>query len=371
MVSREQLRLVREQLDVVRPFSREQLEIIKQGVPTWNAWREANPTICPDFDGADFRELDLREVNLSGASLRKADLSGARLDGASFYRADVSEANLNGAKLYGANLSEANLSAASLNAASLERADLSGATLFGASLFRTYLWETDLRKADLRLTNLVEASLTDVDLTGCRVYGVSVWRPDMERVKQQDLVITAVGEPEITVDSIEVAQFLYLLLHNEKIRHVIDTITSKAVLILGRFSLSERKVVLDALRYELRKRDLLPIIFDFSIPVRRDVTETVKVLAGLARFVIADITDATEVRVELHTIVRDFPSLPVQPILLRGRGEFVSMENLKNFPWLLPTFEYDGLEHLLANLGKSVVGRAEAKVRKLRRPQSG
>src|SRR5215207_2029801 len=34
------------------------------------------------------------------------------------------------------------------------------------------------------------------------------------------------GEPEITVDNIEVAQFVYLLLHNEKIRDVIDTITS-------------------------------------------------------------------------------------------------------------------------------------------------
>jgi hypothetical protein len=119
--------------------------------------------------------------------------------------------------------------------------------------------------------------------------------------------------------------------------------------------------VLDALRDELRKQDLLPIIFDFSIPESWDVTETVKVLAGLARFVIADITDATEVRVELHNILRDFTSLPVQPILLRGQPEFISMQHLKNFPWLLPTFEYDNQEHLLASLHKDVVGPAEAK----------
>jgi hypothetical protein len=54
-----------------------------------------------------------------------------------------------------------------------------------------------------------------------------------------------VEEPIITVDNIEVAQFIYLMLHNEKIRDVIDTITSKAVLILGRFT-GERKAVLDA-----------------------------------------------------------------------------------------------------------------------------
>ena len=48
-------------------------------------------------------------------------------------------------------------------------------------------------------------------------------------------------ESEVTVDDLEVAQFVYLLLHNEKVRRVIDTITSKVVLILGRFSIPERK----------------------------------------------------------------------------------------------------------------------------------
>ena len=62
----------------------------------------------------------------------------------------------------------------------------------------------------------------------------------------------------------------------------------------------------------------------------------------------------------------------MQPILLRGKDEFVSLSgHLKKFPWVLPTFEYDGLEHLLANLGEGVVGRAEAKVQELRGPQPG
>jgi hypothetical protein len=75
-----------------------------------------------------------------------------------------------------------------------------------------------------------------------------------------------------------VAQFIYLLLHNQKIRDVIDTITSKAVLILGRFT-DQRKAVLDALREELRKRNYLPILFDCSVPATRDITETVSLLA--------------------------------------------------------------------------------------------
>jgi hypothetical protein len=79
------------------------------------------------------------------------------------------------------------------------------------------------------------------------------------------LVITRENEPTITVDDIEVAQFIYLMLNNQKIRRIIETITSKVVLILGRFT-EERKAVLDALREELRKRDYLPVLFNGSLP---------------------------------------------------------------------------------------------------------
>ena len=49
-----------------------------------------------------------------------------------------------------------------------------------------------------------------------------------EGTKQENLVITLGDEPEITVDNIEVAHFVYLLLHNQKIRDVIDTIQGGA-----------------------------------------------------------------------------------------------------------------------------------------------
>jgi hypothetical protein len=94
----------------------------------------------------------------------------------------------------------------------------------------------------------------------------------------------------ITVDNVEVAQFIYLLLHNEKIREVIDTIAKKAVLILGRFA-GERKAVLDAIREKLRRQNYLPILFDFEKPASRDLTETISTLAHMARFIIADLTE--------------------------------------------------------------------------------
>ena len=109
-------------------------------------------------------------------------------------------------------------------------------------------------------------------------------------------------EPAVTVDDIEVAQFVYLLLHNEKIRDVIDTVGKKGVLLLGRFT-EGRIAVLDRLRDELRKRGYLPIVFNFDKPETKDFTETVRLLAGLSKFVIADITNPKSAPLELQATV--------------------------------------------------------------------
>ena len=91
------------------------------------------------------------------------------------------------------------------------------------------------------------------------------------------------------MDNLEVAQFIYLMLNNQKIRDVIDTITSKAVLILGRFT-EKRKAVLNAIQDELRHRNYLPILFDFEKPASKDLTGTIETLARMARIIIADRT---------------------------------------------------------------------------------
>jgi hypothetical protein len=73
----------------------------------------------------------------------------------------------------------------------------------------------------MRRFAFVAADLTGADLTGCRIYGVSAWNVKLDAAKQRNLIVTPDNEPRITIDNIEVAQFVYLLLHNEKIRDVI------------------------------------------------------------------------------------------------------------------------------------------------------
>jgi hypothetical protein len=146
------------------------------------------------------------------------------------------------------------------------------------------------------------------------------------------------------------SQFIYLLLHNQKIRDVIDTITSKAVLILGRFT-EEPKKVLGALREELRRHNYLPILFDFEKPTSQNVTATVLTLARLARFIIADLTDPSSIPYELGRIVPN-TKVPVQSLLLSNRHEFAMFPDLQqDYNWVLPIHHYDSQEQLITDLG--------------------
>jgi uncharacterized protein YjbI with pentapeptide repeats len=303
------------------------------------------------LNGVDFLNTGLVGTNFSGANLSRAGFPGAYLTGANFSGANLSDANFSGANLTDTNLSGANLYGANLSGANLTDANLSGAKL---------------SRADLRRAQLVDTVLREADLTGCRIHGISVWGPKLdESTKQQNLVITKPDEPEVTVDNIEVAQFIYLILNNQKIREVIDTITSKVVLILGRFT-DERKQVLDALRDELRKRNYLPILFDFDKPTSRDTDETITLLARMARFVIADVSDAKAVLQELRGIVPDLPSVPVQPVIITPQDEPGMFDFFRRYPWFLPVHRYDTPARLLTELSDRVIKPSEAKVLELR-----
>jgi len=229
--------------------------------------------------------------------------------------------------------------------ANLSEANLSGAYLLGAQL--------------------VDTDLTGADLTGCRIYGVSAWGLKLERAKQQNLVITVWGKPTITVDNIEVAQFVYLLLHNEKIRDVIDTIGKKGVLLLGRFT-EGRIVVLERLRDKLRELGFVPMVFNFDEPETKDFTETVRLLCNLSKFVIVDITNPRSAPLELQATVPDY-MVPFVPILQQGEEPFSMFVDLQNkYDWVLqPVVGYPSVDRLIEVLEDKVVRPAEAKFNQL------
>ena len=382
----------------------EHLKILKQGIEQWNKWRLEN-AIRPDLGGANLGDASLSGANLSLTNLGDASLIGADLIGADLIGANLRGANLSGANLSGANLLDASLTAAclsgadligaNLRGAGLRGANLSGANLSGANLVSAYLTAADLSKAklrgadladvDLKGANLTSADLTDADLsrtrlvetdftnatiTGCRTYGAAAWNVTLVGTVQDNLVITKEGEPVVTVDDLEVGQFIYLILNNTKIRKVINTITSKGVLILGRFSDPQRKSVLDGLREGLRNFNLLPIVFDFDRPTDKDYTETVQTLAGMSMFVIADLTSPKSTPLELEATVKQFkiPYIPIIDISVDPRPFAMLVDSQKSFHWVLPTLKYESKADLLdgENLKTYIIEPAFAKREQLR-----
>jgi uncharacterized protein YjbI with pentapeptide repeats len=353
---------------------------LRQGTAAWNEWRKEHPEIQPDLRGA----LLARE-RLNGAKLEQAKLQGADLGQAQLNQADLSGADLSGAKMGGAMLNAAKLDGANLSTADMHYAGVRGASLRKANLYRAGLKQTDfsaadltgvdlreanldgtifrgasLRQAHLEGARLNETNLEEADLTGAWVYGISAWNVKLVGAKQIDLVASRAGEPLITVDRIELAQLIYQLQQTESFSHMVDTMASKLVLILGRFT-PERMRVLEGIREALRAENYVPVLFDFEKPKRLDLVEMVSVLGHLARFIIADITDPRSVPQELERIVPALPSVPVQPVIAKGEPVFATFEHLKRYPWMLELYEYENNTALLTALREKLIGQAELK----------
>jgi hypothetical protein len=344
----------------------EQLAILEQGVDVWNKWRKEMPRVKIDLSSAQLSRINLSAIDLSAANLSNANLSvtnlgranlrGTILDRADLTRAYLIEADLTMAKLSSAGLRRTNFSRANLNLARLIGADLSEADLTGANLVA----------ADLALSKFIGTEVSHAKISGSRIYGINVWNLKGEFEEQKNLIITHGLEPLITVDDVRVAQFIYLILNNGKIRDVLNTLTSKSVLILGRFSPPERKEVLDALRDRLREYNLLPIVFDFDRPTDKDFTETIKTLAGLCYFVIADVTNPKSSPLELQATVPDY-QIPFVPIIQEGEKPFAMMVDLqKKYSWVLPTRTYSSKEALISKLKEGIIDPAMEKHNELR-----
>jgi uncharacterized protein YjbI with pentapeptide repeats len=345
------------------------------------------------------RTIDLTGSNLDAICVGYADLRGAILDECSLKGAWLKGANLENASLRHADLSphpSSGRGAARLLYAFMRGADLTAANCQGvdfsfASLNDATLSQTILSDSNLSHTSLVRAGIDGAILVNSRVYGIAAWDLKGSPAIQQDLIITqedtlgdkgyyyvlqeserarldaarsmvergipkqAIASSPVRLDNLELAQFVNLLLRNDKIRDVINTIGQKGVLILGRFT-EERKIVLDSIRTRLRQLGYLPMMFDFERPTQRDFTETIKTLAGLSRFIIADITNPKSSPLELQAIMPDY-MIPFVPIIQENEEPFAMFRDLKQKygEWVLDVLKYDCTDNLVKALDSAVI----------------
>jgi len=96
------------------------------------------------------------------------------------------------------------------------------------------------------------------------------------------------------------------------------------------------------------------------------LTDIVKVLAGLSRFVIADVTNPRSVPYELGATVPDY-MVPFVTILQRGQPAFGVFDDLpRRYHWALPLLEYQSTKTLLAAFESKVVAPALEKLEEVR-----
>jgi uncharacterized protein YjbI with pentapeptide repeats len=405
------------------------LDLVRDRIERWNDWRRKNTRVVPDLTGADLTELNLAGANLAkadltGARLAGASLSGANLARAKLFRADLSQADLSRANLFKANLSQADLAGANFNGADLSgaflvRANLSGATLIGAclkgaslgqaSLFRTKLARAVLREASFFKADLTEADLSDADLEGanlqeavleqtdlrranvananlcfatllrtnlegaildnCAVYGTSLWEVQTADSRQRDLDIMPAQQPVLSVDSLQTAQLVGLLLHHDYARYDVFSITLNTVLIIGRFG-EERKEVLLAIKEALRRGGFSPLVLDFQLPGSGDKNEIVKTLGRMSRFIIADLTEDRRIAQTLDAVVHFLPSIPIQPIGVTDREQALGDSHYQRYRWVLPFWRFQGPEDLAARFEAEIIAPAEQKAAEIRQKMS-
>jgi pentapeptide repeat protein len=338
----------------------------------WNIWRARDPDVQPDLRGA----------NLVGANLQALRLDQARLDDARLDDSTLSHCQLAHADLRSASMRRVRILRSDMTGANLVRANLHAASLEGTLLEGAYLQRAKLSNARLIGCVLNRAFLQGADLHSSLFWGTSVWR--VERDADTNMKGITVGlDPfdwpaiwmdEITrplfsvkVDDIGVADFLSLVGGKPaEIAHILDGASRTLVLLLGRFRGSQARV-LKALDGALRKLGYLPMVFDFEEPQNRDLIETVAILAGLSRFIIADLTHPRSTPLESHLIIPDM-AVPFVPII-RGIGDpfsmFVALQ--RKYPWVADLVRYTTERDLLRRLQPDIVKPAEALARTLRK----
>ena len=335
----------------------EQLAILAQDLEVWNRWRDDHPAEPIDLSAADLRNLPF---GLKPA-LARAHERGVFEGGSwSFIYNEIVGYDVMPLNLRGADLRNTKLDGADLIMADCEGADFSGASLRGANLHRADLQsarfvDTDLSGADLRAANLSQAVLIRTNVEGtdigyADVFGVSVWGITGTPADETNLLVTAPGELALRTDGLALAQLVHFLMNYRNARSLIETVTSKLVLLLGNFK-EERLAVLKAISSELRLLEFLPLIFDFERPSTKDTTGTVETLARMACFIVADLTDPSSIPHELATVVPFLRTTPVMLLRQKGTTGYSMVEDFaRSYSWVIPVHEYETSEVLLAQM---------------------
>ena len=283
-------------------------EVILKGAAAWNKWQEENK-FPPHFARPSWYECrDERGMQIKGRN--ELDFSGIHLTNASVHLAFAEGLNMRNAEVVGCHFEEGDFS----------RADFSNTTFVNTKFNKTILTDAVFEGAtfincNLNRVNLVNADFRLKEIRETVVYGISAWDLKTDpAMKQSRLVIEksyelysdliASGKIPMMVDDIEMAQFVYYLSSHKNMRNMINILNSKGVLLLGKFKDGGLERLYSLMDW-FKARNYTPMLFDFERPNSLDYTETVITMAGLAKFIVADLSGGS-VPQELYATLSSF-----------------------------------------------------------------
>ncbi len=283
-------------------------EIILQGASAWNVWQTENKMPVSFAKPFWYESRDRQGRMIKGAN--SVDFSGIQMNNVSVFNAFAEGLNVQNATITGCHFEEGDFS----------RANFSNTVFINTKFNKTILTDASFTgvtfiNCNLNRVNLANADFSLKEIRETVVYGISAWdlktNPEM---KQSKLVIEksyelysdiiASGRIPMMVDDIEMAQFVYYLSSHKKMRNMINILNSKGVLLLGQFRDGGLERLYKLMDW-LRERNYTPMLFDFDRPENLDYTETVITMAGLSKFILADLSGGS-VPQELHATLTNF-----------------------------------------------------------------
>lgn len=326
------------------------IDILRSGSKNWNKHKlESNHRIsirdfdfsclhkedtgdydAPNLNGFDFSNIDMNMVTMRNGMYEDCDFSGSSLP-----FSDLCYGYFNNCDFTGAKIAVTKVGSAVFRNCCFDKANMNYISAENTEFIDCSFIGTTFRNA-----KFVGTDFSGSKLYNCDIYGVSTWDLILENTSMRELSIAKEDQDSLIVDDIEIAQFLYLLVTNEKLRKTIDIITSKVILILGRFT-DERKSVLDRIKVVLREHGFVPVLFDFDGPKSRNLSETILTIGSLSKFVIADITEPRSIPQELQILLPNLVSLKVQPIIKIGERPFGMFQDHCQRPALQQLIEYE------------------------------
>lgn len=337
------------------------IALLKSGSNKWALERASNSAFRPilrdvnfvaEFGGPGFYDLpEFIGVDFSNSDMNMASLRNCMFFDCNFDDAHLTYTDLVDAYFVNCTFRRTCMRVSKIGDAKFEECVFEDCDMSYCSAEETSFKGSTFVNTRMEHMSLVHTDFSNTKLDGCFLYGISSWDLNLDNSLQKGLVITPDDMSALTVDNIELAQFLYLMINNQRLRDVINTITSKVVLILGNFS-PERKAILDQIREHLRTQDAIPVIFDFEKPSTRNLTETVMTLASMSKYVIADLSSPRSIPHELASIARQLPSIRFYPIILAGEKTFGMFDDYRYYPWIRPVKEYsvDGVEEVIEQI---------------------